>query len=163
MIKVKGNIHDIQDKKYLNLMNIILDVLMDAPPNHVHIIVLPPGMCHAFRQRPSELTVASEGIRPSSTSPLPSSSHPDFVKSFPTSAPYNMGITKFEKLQANEKQEVHWNQPPLAAHPIPPALLHQIFGEFIDDCDHLETTEADNETALLLPVGMAVCFPGKED
>jgi len=71
--------------------------------------------------------VASEGIS-RSASPAPTRS--EFVRNwnFPTCAP--------------------------SSKEIPSTLLHPIFGEFIDDCDHHETTETDNALALSLSVEM---------
>jgi len=122
-----------------------------------------------FQAVPAGLTVASQGgihLGPLSLtlSEITKKGRTDYVQNFPRKAPSSLAVSSiFQNLQANEKQRIHWNRPPSAAHLIPPTLLHPIIGKFVDDCHNHNPTTEDNALVFSLSEKMSGFFETEKD
>ena len=63
--------------------------------------------------------------------------------------------SEFAMGQATPSKTIYCNRPYNACDTIPPTLLHRAFGEFLDDCEMLETTPDDNSLTEELHAAMS--------
>ncbi|KAF8422596.1 hypothetical protein L210DRAFT_3571233 [Boletus edulis BED1] len=116
----------------------------EAPPHrHLHLVVEAPLRQRAYP--PSSLSqhdVKTQRLK--------------FLKDRQTEAPSSAAkFSAFAKRQATSSKTIYCNRPSNACEVIPPTLLHRAFGEFLDDCETLETTAVDNSLTEELHVAMS--------
>jgi hypothetical protein len=86
-----------------------------------------------------------------------------FSRGFPVKAPSSMAIpSNFSKLQKDEFQ-IACSRPRDAEPPIPITLLHPIFRQFLDNCEHHQPDSADNKLVLELIGKMANFYQNENE
>ena len=87
-----------------------------------------------------------------------------FLRCNPPVAPSSAGKAQIFSMRQNEEsQAIYCNRPHSAEATIPPTLLHPVFGQFLDDCETLETTPEDNSLTLGLHIAMSTFYPDEKD
>ncbi|KAK7455294.1 hypothetical protein VKT23_011167 [Stygiomarasmius scandens] len=90
---------------------------------------------------------------------------PDDADNFPTGAPSDLAKpSALDKFQAPDHTfKFGYNRPPSAASALPVTLLHPIFNEFIDDCEHYKPSNEDHSFALNLAHLMCGFFKNEKE
>jgi hypothetical protein len=85
-------------------------------------------------------------------------------KKLPRKPPSSLGEpSQFFKYQTKDDNAFNFERPVSASHPIPPTLLHYVFGKFLDDCQKYAPTREDNLLAHDLRSGMSEKFKDEKD
>jgi len=87
-----------------------------------------------------------------------------FLNACTSNAHFSQGKPRtFLRDERNQSETILCNPPCIVSRPIPPTLLHPVFGQFVDDCETYKPTTEDHQLVVELATVMSDFGPGEQE